>query len=135
MKLSSPHNKYRFIVSGVIAMCFIGCMTTPKGHQYISTPGSELRLNEDRLKSEEKAAYNGDTAAMAAVYDHYAFGDYNKEKSAYWLRRLAYSGDGPSQFNLGQEFIEGGNDARGMYWIRKSANSGFEPAISYKRQK
>lgn len=120
-------------VVGISALVF-GCAMNPK-NEIIYSQSEEMSLPSSELKSAEAKAHAGDLVAMGLVYNHYTYGQYDAEKSSYWLKRLAKSGHAPSQFNYGKTLIDEGQKQAGMKLVRMSAGQGYQPAKDYLEKK
>lgn len=114
---------------GISALVF-GCAMNPKS-EIVYSQSEEMSLPSSDLKSTEAKAHTGDLVAMGLVYNHYTYGQFDAEKSSYWLKRLAKSGHAPSQFNYGKTLIDEDQKQAGMKFIKMSAAQGYQPAQAY----
>ena len=112
--------------------CFGQCMRGFSATEW-KTQG-ELDVQEN-IQSYQERAERGDLAAQRSLGNYYAdglLGAYSDALAAKWWRRAAEQGDAESQFKLGLDLIQGGdqNKAEAIKWLRESAEQGNGESIS-----
>lgn len=102
---------------------------------YMDEMMSDAMMSGMSLEEKIEAAENGDPDIMENLAQMYLNGDDVKqdfEKSAYWWKKLANTGNATGQFNLGLYYAKGcgvkRDFSKAAEWMKKSAENGDDDA-------
>ena len=120
----------------MLIVALTGCSAPQVAPLDNATPAmnAQFMLTEDALRCKTKLAKQGNMEAMGDVYSYYTFGEWNEHRSNYWLKRMAFLGHPPSEYNYGHMLFYSGKTKEGLQWIRRSGEHGFYAAPDFLKE-